>query len=816
MMGFGRVPFIWRTFAVSGFLCLALFGFSAPSARAIDEIDLGDLQDQGWDCDINVSEVGSCTDPATGRVASCSQVPVMDVGIQTICDLRDRDGRLLQDFSDTPGVFTTSGRLNEQTGQYETDSESGVEQLINAAGDAIANTFLMVVLSPVAIVSFLILALASFLLGIAGLIFNWAVAFLVFNFGTFFGNSEGLLLAWGILRDFGNMILLFGFVYMGIMTILQIGHFNVGKTLSRLVIFAVLLNFSLFITEAIIDTTNVLASALYSQASPCDVSDGNCLVNQGIASEILNMAGIGAALGFGDSQAAALQVSEDTHGGQNYINNPVGTTLKFLGLALIVTTAAVVLFAGAFFLISRAIHLVWLMVVSPIGFAGMAVPWLEKMAKDWWHTLLNQALFAPVFLLLIFVALKLLEGLQGLSNGGDIASALSTPNALNTGPLLFFALVIAFLIGALMLAKNFGIYGADMVVKNAQGLIGRAAGAATFGAYGWAGRRTLGAASNAAGRAIRRSNLVTTNPQLARYLAGVADKGAKSSFDARSTGITPSQLGKVGKTAKGGIAGIMHAEEEKHVKWDESYKKDRKLQFEELEQQAGVLNRKANKLEEDGRFTKAAEMREKAEKMEERAENTIYAREKEAKKEVSAERTAATAEMKASQATESTHREQFANIEAKIDEMRAKGTPIDDKDFQKLLADRDAVNAKLLDAQENTKVLAERVKTLAEQEKNFGDEYARSLEQAAERFKYIPLSMAKRPWRAAAREIIEEIHKSPEEKEKDKIMKFIKKAAEGGGGGGHDDHGGGHGGGGGGAPKPKPAHAATHDAGHAH
>lgn len=361
---------------------------------------------------------------------------------------------------------------------------NATQQAVQATGQAVANgaahVGLIVILLPVAVISFVILAFASMLLWLAGVLFNWSLGYLVYNFGVFFGNSTGLLLAWGILRDFGNIVLLFGFVYMGIQTILNIGHFNVGKTLSRLVIFAVLLNFSLFIAEGIVDISNALAVTVYNQTSSCDVTDLGCLVDNGLANEILERASLFSALGIGgvnNSSATSLGsvggADVGVGGRSNYLTNPIGETLKFLGLALLVSTAAIVLFAGALLLISRAIHLTFLMVISPIGFAGMAVPWLEKMAGDWWNTLIKQAMFAPVFILLLFVALKVLDGLGSLAgSGGGIASAIQAQGgAIDTGPILFFALVIGFLIGALLTAKNFGIYAADTITKSALGMI---------------------------------------------------------------------------------------------------------------------------------------------------------------------------------------------------------------------------------------------------------------------------------------------------------------------------------------------------------
>jgi hypothetical protein len=138
-----------------------------------------------------------------------------------------------------------------------------------------------------------IFKITSLLLGLAGVIFNWAVLVVVFEFSKYFGNSPGMTLAWGILRDFANIGLLFGFVFMGIATILDLHKYPWKQALPKLVIYAVLLNFSLFATEAIIDATNVVSATLYKQtygeAQQCSNANWlGCVINTGLAAVVLD------------------------------------------------------------------------------------------------------------------------------------------------------------------------------------------------------------------------------------------------------------------------------------------------------------------------------------------------------------------------------------------------------------------------------------------------------------------------------------------------------------------------------------------------
>ncbi|MGB4076334.1 MAG: hypothetical protein WBK28_01350 [Minisyncoccia bacterium] len=425
------------------------------------------------------------------------------------------------------------------------------------------------ILSPFAVIAWIIFKISSVLMGLSGMLFNWIVVVLVFQFSTYLGNSTGMLLAWGILRDFANIGLLFGFIFLGIATILDLHSYPWKKTLPSLIIYAVLLNFSLFITEAIIDGTNILSATLYKETfadSTClsggqasgdgENSDGwfKCATEKGVAGSILSNLSVSTVMNA-DNLGTNLE---------NQFSRPIENILKFLMLALLFTIATVVLLAGAFMLLSRAVILAFLMVTSPIGFAGLAIPGLHKIATDWWHKLTNQALFAPVFLLLLLVAIKMSETVNK-SFGGDLDEAISFSSGVaDAGPLLAFVLVIGFMIAALMVAKNFGIYGADFAVKTAGGM----AGAATLGTGAWLGRRSYGAIANNMKGRILKSRFGTTLP--GKMFAGAFGYGANASFDMRSTapfkGISSASkidFGKVSDVGKKGRAGeLKHSAEQ--------------------------------------------------------------------------------------------------------------------------------------------------------------------------------------------------------------------------------------------------------------
>jgi hypothetical protein len=402
--------------------------------------------------------------------------------------------------------------------------------------------------------AYLLLVLSSLILWVAGTVFNWVVIRTVFQFATYFGTSEGMLVAWGVLRDIANIGLLFGFIFMGVATILNTPNmegYSAKKALPRLIIFAVLLNFSLFATQGIIDVANGFAAVFNSYAGEqsCDskTSDqggqsSEACANIGISGKIIAASGI-----------TKLPTAGEAMG---MLERPYTTATMLIMLSLLVTITAVVLFAAAIMLVIRVVVLSLLMVTSPIGFAGMAIPALNGIAKDWWHQLLNQSFFAPLYLLMVFISLKLVDGLQ---TGGASVSDAITGNVAGGGTtagnmqvLVVYAVVIGFMVASLMIAKKMGATGASFATN--------AASAVVYGSLARGMNFTAGGAARMARQRVQNSKLGDTafgrvlvnrglrpleNTNLdMRRMAGV---GAVLGAAGATTGVKPAEHATIGE-----------------------------------------------------------------------------------------------------------------------------------------------------------------------------------------------------------------------------------------------------------------------------
>jgi hypothetical protein len=455
-----------------------------------------------------VTDTMTCRQTSPALTARCST----STGFSFSCSVSDSAGNVIQ--IDGTGRFTPlvvgEDRVINTNGE-QVGAVTGVAAPEARPGSG-CGVDLMCMLGKlpgylVSGIAYLLLVLSSLILWVAGSVFNWVVIRTVFQFATYFGTSEGMLIAWGVLRDIANIGLLFGFIFMGVATILNtqsMEGYSAKKALPRLIIFAVLLNFSLFATQGIIDVANGFASVFSTYAgeqcgsSTTDASGQSAekCANTGISGKIAAAAGMNKLPSLGEAG----------DGISGMLERPYTTATMLIILSLLVTITAMVLFAAAIMLVIRVVMLSLLMVTSPIGFAGMAIPALQKISKDWWDQLLNQSFFAPLYLLMVFISLKLVDGLQtgGASVGDAITGGSATGGtpAANMQVLVVYAVVIGFMVASLMVAKKMGATGAGFATN--------AASAVVYGSLARGMNFTAGGAARLARQGVQNSRFGNT------------------------------------------------------------------------------------------------------------------------------------------------------------------------------------------------------------------------------------------------------------------------------------------------------------------
>lgn len=295
-------------------------------------------------------------------------------------------------------------------------------------------------------VGWLLYAIAVIVAGIlqlGGMLLSYVFSETVLNISSRMGDISAIGTIWSVFRDIANLSFIFLLLYVAVGTMLQLQSVNWKKTLVRVVIAAILINFSMFITKVIIDLSNLVALAFYNQLDTTTVVNG-VTKNVSMADKFMDMLGI---QGIFKSSLDTVRVWSQTW--QSLAAYGIGT------IVVMFITAFSFLAAAWLFLMRFAIIII-LIIVSPLAFAARAFPNLEKHWSRWWDALIGQALFPPIYMLFIWVTVTIGTELFG-TDKGNLAEAfvLNEPGD-NSGLaiLIKFVLIIVLLNAALALAKT--------------------------------------------------------------------------------------------------------------------------------------------------------------------------------------------------------------------------------------------------------------------------------------------------------------------------------------------------------------------------
>src|SRR3989344_6986805 len=375
--------------------------------------------------------------PQTAQAQSAKCLPT----VTKICTADNPDGSItecgLVQVTGQENCFTTypDGRKRVATSdeisntQVEFNSEgdvTGVEIQNNALGalGTLVNWLAALTFEGLAWVgvqlTFLLIQLLTFLLYITASLLDFVVKELILGMGKYVatGTASGIYIAWTIIRDLANICIIGGLVAAAFGTILQLTNINASKLLARIIIAALLVNFSYFFAAAIIDVSNFTAGLIYQTTidTGCP-QQGTCTLTSRFA-QVSNFQALGS-ISFGDVARkeaddptligripGGLEIKTITLQAGSYSENLV---YNILFIAFLCVTTYIFLSVLAL-LLGRFVALILLIVASPLGIAGLAVPGLDKHAKEWWKALFSQALFAPVYFLIVGVSLIILDG----------------------------------------------------------------------------------------------------------------------------------------------------------------------------------------------------------------------------------------------------------------------------------------------------------------------------------------------------------------------------------------------------------------------
>ncbi len=457
------------------------------------------------------------------------------------------------------GVWTCRDSISTQSGGEGVST--GIDRLTKKGGEIALKGTLAIVGTVLEFIAKFVAKFAGMFMRSMGHILDMAIDRTI-N-GETYRDLAAVLVGWTAVRDFSNMLFIFVLLYIAIQTILGLGGGGAKRLLSHVVIAALLINFSLFFTQVVIDAGNVLAMGFWTQMT----------TKQGAR----EWPSASAAFLEGFRMQTIFDTNGDimteTPGGPTN-TDPMDRAMIYAGGAVMMFVAGYVFLAGAVIMIVRTVWLLILMIGSPFAFVSFALPSKGGFTSWWWSNLVSQAFVAPAFVFMLFICSIIIKSLDlnMLTGAVNAKFAPAILGGVNNYAIFYnFFVIIILLLASLTVANKVssgaGKMGGDMAKK----FIGNGA---AYGFTGMAavGRQTYGRSAAASLRdkdgketewAKKQRQLVTaggmkdatfldkSKARLANSRLSLAEKGASGTYDIRNA-----PMGGLGVTAALGKAGV--------------------------------------------------------------------------------------------------------------------------------------------------------------------------------------------------------------------------------------------------------------------
>ena len=392
--------------------------------------------------------------------------------------------------------------------------------------------------------------------------------------------SEFVTQGWGTIRDFCNMFFILVLLYIAVGTILDLHSVNTKKMLINVVIIGLLINFSLFATQLIIDASNILARVFYNPQTIVITqvdSTGKAIPgsNSGLGDfhEIRLSEAIVSKI---DPQSIVDKASTTTDiptkniagGGADSTSTAGGgmTVATFILIIFLCTAinivGMIVFLSCALIFVGRVVMLWVAMIMAPLAFFSYIVPELQSVKmigwKSWWSDLLKMSFVAPIFVFFMYIIVAFMD--KGLSVVNLSVKLSMTGFSSLIAVMVPFLFIVVLLLQSKKIAVDMSGEMGAMVSK-----VGAAVGGFATGALVGAGAMAMRGTIGRAGNSIAENDKVNEAASkkgikgwAARRLIDVGGGAGKATYDARNTkamgAVSKATGANMGKAKEGGYA----------------------------------------------------------------------------------------------------------------------------------------------------------------------------------------------------------------------------------------------------------------------
>jgi len=259
-----------------------------------------------------------------------------------------------------------------------------------------------------------------------------------------FIKSAAVTYGWTIVRDFANMFFVLILLVIAFATILRVESYNLKTWLPKLVIMAILINFSKLICGVIIDFAQVIMLTFLGAVK--EITGGT----------MIELLGVSKILEFNESEVEDIEVSG-------------WTILSSVILGVIMMIVAVVVIVVMLMMIIVRMVMIWIYIVlSPLAYLLASFPQGKKYSERWWSDFSKNVIVGPIIAFFLWLSFASLGGVEGSAEmekmgpavaGVDVDSSGVSATITTAGSfehMIKFLVSIGMLVGGLMIAQEMG------------------------------------------------------------------------------------------------------------------------------------------------------------------------------------------------------------------------------------------------------------------------------------------------------------------------------------------------------------------------
>ena len=316
---------------------------------------------------------------------------------------------------------------------------------------------------------------------LVGLIMDAVIGFSISS--SFYHQSGIIEAGWEILRDLTNILFIFALLITAFKLVLGQNDGNTKKTLVKTILIALVVNFSLFMSYAIIDGSNILAHVFYNRIEAdssnyvANIGDGEIQEGEESSAGLADVVGMFEGMGIDNSVSLAVAGTINpqriiTNGG---VTNFFQALIIVVGMGLMNILLIYIFFSVTLTFLGRILGLIILTILSPIRLVSIAIPKMKGIKyvgwDNWFPEILKLSFVAPIFLFFLWLAVTF------ATNEG----VLATLSKANPSANLFLKIINTYLL--LFLIGGF-LYLAKKITQSMAGELGNLASKTIQGAIG--------------------------------------------------------------------------------------------------------------------------------------------------------------------------------------------------------------------------------------------------------------------------------------------------------------------------------------------